>query len=179
MYCKWKFMSRCKACNVLTASSWNGFEEGFTLSLASETFKDCSRQEACVKQSTNACACCNENINNINDPYKLMKVSFRKKRSLLRKFCVVLPKLQFPMHKPIPDWRKKKKSYFDRQEGGNHYDNKYDVAKFCIANDYGCAESAIIKYAARHERKNGAEDIKKIIHYAQFILEVKYGQGPE
>jgi hypothetical protein len=53
-----------------------------------------------------------------------------------------------------------------------------DTAYFCIKNDLGCAESAIIKYAVRHARKNKAEDIKKLIHYAQMILEVKYGITP-
>ena len=34
----------------------------------------------------------------------------------------------------------------------------------------------IIKYAARHKSKNGAEDVKKIIHYAQLILKLEYGE---
>jgi hypothetical protein len=73
----------------------------------------------------------------------------------------------------------KKRSVFDRQEGGKHYDLPVDTAYFCIMNKLECAESAIVKYAVRHERKNGAEDIKKLIHYAQMILEVKYGITPD
>jgi hypothetical protein len=71
-------------------------------------------------------------------------------------------------------------SYYDTQVGGSHYNDKpRDVAEFIIENNYGFAEGNIIKYAARHDVKNGAEDIKKIIHYAQFILETKYGIRPE
>ena len=68
----------------------------------------------------------------------------------------------------------KVKSVFDRQEGGSHYDLPIDTALFCIKNKIEAAEAAIIKYAIRHERKNKVEDIKKLIHYAQMILEVKY-----
>ena len=73
-----------------------------------------------------------------------------------------------------------KTSFYDSQVGGSHYKDKpRDVAEFCIANGYGFAEGNIIKYAARHAEKNGAEDVKKIIHYAQFILETVYGIGPD
>ena len=39
---------------------------------------------------------------------------------------------------------------------------------FCMGN--------IIKYATRHKNKNGAEDIKKIIHYCELLLELEYGK---
>lgn len=72
-----------------------------------------------------------------------------------------------------------KPSVFDRQEGGSHYDLPIDTALFCIKNKIEAAEAAIIKYAVRHERKNGIEDIRKLIHYAQMILEVKYNTYSE
>ena len=37
-------------------------------------------------------------------------------------------------------------------------------------------EGNIIKYISRHKLKNGAEDIKKVIHYAELILELQYGE---
>ena len=78
----------------------------------------------------------------------------------------------------MPREQEIKPSYFDKQVGGSHYDLPVDTAWFCMMNKLECAEAAIVKYAVRHESKNGAEDIKKIIHYAQFILEVKYGLHP-
>ena len=34
------------------------------------------------------------------------------------------------------------------------------------------------KVPARHKAKNGAEDLKKVIHYAQLALELQYGIKP-
>lgn len=65
----------------------------------------------------------------------------------------------------------------DTQVGGYHYkDFAIQPAIFCQRNKLGCMESAIVKYACRHQDKNGAEDIKKIIHYAQWLLEEEYGE---
>jgi len=33
----------------------------------------------------------------------------------------------------------------------------------------------IIKYVTRHKNKNGAQDIKKAIHYLELILALQYG----
>lgn len=61
------------------------------------------------------------------------------------------------------------------QVGGNHYkDCKIQPIEFIHANNLGFMEGCIVKYAARHKQKNGAEDIKKIIHYANLILKLEY-----
>ena len=43
-------------------------------------------------------------------------------------------------------------------------------------NNLDFLEGNIIKYISRHKHKNGAEDIKKVIHYAELILEIQYGE---
>lgn len=32
-----------------------------------------------------------------------------------------------------------------------------------------------MKYATRHRNKNGAEDVRKIIHYAKLLPKLEYG----
>lgn len=63
------------------------------------------------------------------------------------------------------------------QVGGGHYKNyKIQPLEFFIKNNIPAAESYIIKYACRHRDKGGAEDLRKLIHVAEFILEVEYGE---
>ena len=61
------------------------------------------------------------------------------------------------------------------QVGGDHYkDRPIQPAQYCQLNRLNHCEASIVKYATRHADKNGAEDVKKIIHYAQLILEWEY-----
>jgi hypothetical protein len=63
----------------------------------------------------------------------------------------------------------------DSQVGGNHYRNfKIQPAEYISANGLSFFEGNIIKYITRHKSKGGAEDIKKIIQYAEMILEFDY-----
>jgi len=65
----------------------------------------------------------------------------------------------------------------DVQVGGNHYkDFKIRPVEYISKNKLNFLEGNIIKYVSRHRNKNGAEDIKKIIHYAELILELEYGE---
>ena len=69
------------------------------------------------------------------------------------------------------------KSALKTQVGGNHYkDFKIQPIEFIHANGLDFLTGNIIKYATRHRKKNGAEDVKKIIHYANLILELEYGE---
>jgi hypothetical protein len=63
----------------------------------------------------------------------------------------------------------------DVQVGGQHY-KKYAIqpAEYCQRNRLNSLESSIIKYATRHQDKNGREDIEKIIHCAKLILKFDY-----
>jgi hypothetical protein len=63
----------------------------------------------------------------------------------------------------------------DSQVGGNHYRNfMIQPAEYISANGLSFFEGNIIKYITRHKSKGGAEDIKKIIQYAEMILEFDY-----
>jgi hypothetical protein len=64
-----------------------------------------------------------------------------------------------------------------KQVGGNHYaDMAIQPVEFIVLNEMGFLEGNIIKYVCRHQDKNGAEDIKKAIHYCELLLEIKYGE---
>jgi hypothetical protein len=36
-------------------------------------------------------------------------------------------------------------------------------------------EGNVVKYTTRHRSKGGVEDVKKAVHYLQFLLEMDYG----
>lgn len=62
------------------------------------------------------------------------------------------------------------------QVGGSHYkDLSIQPIEFIQANKLGFIEGNIVKYASRHKAKNGAEDVRKIIHYAKLLLKLEYG----
>ena len=66
-------------------------------------------------------------------------------------------------------------SFRDRQEGGSHYKRmKIQPIDFIVQNKLPFREGNIVKYISRHPDKNGAGDLKKVIHYAQMILETEY-----
>ena len=65
----------------------------------------------------------------------------------------------------------------DKQVGWDHYkDFKIMPVEYISKNNLDFCEGNIIKYISRHKLKNGAEDIKKVIHYAELILELQYGE---
>ena len=64
----------------------------------------------------------------------------------------------------------------EEQIGGDHYSNlKIQPIEYIHENNLSYFQGNIIKYITRYKNKNGAEDIKKIIHYAQIILKLEYG----
>jgi hypothetical protein len=58
-----------------------------------------------------------------------------------------------------------------KQVGGNHYDMPIQPIDFIVKNNLAYREANVIKYVCRHAKKNGAEDIKKAMHYLEMILE--------
>lgn len=63
-------------------------------------------------------------------------------------------------------------SALDKQHGGCHYkDMAIQPIVFILKNDIPYREANVIKYTCRHAHKNGAEDIRKAIHYLEMILE--------
>jgi len=68
------------------------------------------------------------------------------------------------------------KSFFpknasERQEGGDHYKMKIQPFTFIMENGLNFFQGNIIKYVVRYMKKNGIEDLKKIIHYCELEIE--------
>lgn len=61
---------------------------------------------------------------------------------------------------------------FDIQVGGDHYKRmKIQPTEYILANNMEFCEGNIIKYISRWRFKNGIEDLKKVIHYAEILIE--------
>lgn len=64
-----------------------------------------------------------------------------------------------------------------KQEGGDHYKKLLiQPVEYIMKNQLDFLQGNMIKYATRHKDKNGAEDLRKVIHYAQLALELQYGE---
>ena len=62
----------------------------------------------------------------------------------------------------------------DRQVGGKHYKNfKIQPIEFITANNLNFIQGCVIKYICRFDRKNGNEDLDKVIHYCELLKELK------
>ena len=72
----------------------------------------------------------------------------------------------------------KKLATRNKQIGGNHYKNlSIQPVDYIVENNLTYLEGNIIKYITRHRRKgDGKKDIEKVIHYAEMILEMEYGE---
>ena len=69
------------------------------------------------------------------------------------------------------------KEALDKQVGGSHYkDCVIQPVDYIVKNNLDFLEGNVVKYITRHKTKNGIEDIRKVIHYAELILEKKYGK---
>ena len=70
-------------------------------------------------------------------------------------------------------------SALSHQPSGTHYsDAAIQPVQFIEANKLGFLEGCIVKRATRHSHPTGkgAEDIRKIIHEAQLLLQLRYGE---
>jgi hypothetical protein len=63
-----------------------------------------------------------------------------------------------------------------KQVGGSHYQLAIEPIDYIVKNELGYREGNVVKYVTRHKKKNGAEDIKKAIHYLEMILEDYNGE---
>lgn len=67
---------------------------------------------------------------------------------------------------------KPKSSTLGMQVGGDHYRSlPIQPVEFILANDLGFCEGNIVKYTCRYKQKGGVEDLKKVIHYAQMLID--------
>src|SRR5579863_7030388 len=63
-------------------------------------------------------------------------------------------------------------SAYERQVAGNHYKTmKIQPITFIIANELGWCEGNIVKYICRWKAKGGLEDLKKVQHYLDILIE--------
>ncbi len=65
-------------------------------------------------------------------------------------------------------------SSLEKQEGGSHYVKcAIQPIEYIHANRLGFIEGNIIKYITRWRDKNGIEDLKKIIHYCELLIDLE------
>ncbi|OCR88902.1 hypothetical protein CFT12S00416_05620 [Campylobacter fetus subsp. testudinum] len=65
-----------------------------------------------------------------------------------------------------------KKSCFDTQVGGNHYQKMViQPIDFITKNNLDFCEGNVIKYVCRYKEKNGIEDLLKAKHYLEVLIE--------
>jgi hypothetical protein len=80
------------------------------------------------------------------------------------------------MNQYFPEAPPKAASALAVQAGGDHYRcNAIQPIEYIVANKLDFLRGNVIKYVTRDKAKNGAEDIKKALHYCQLILELEYG----
>ena len=61
----------------------------------------------------------------------------------------------------------------DKQIGGNHYKSfTIPPIEFISKNNLSFIQGCIIKYICRFDKKNGVEDLDKIIHYCELQKEL-------
>ena len=69
----------------------------------------------------------------------------------------------------------KEKNALDVQVGGGHYKNMViQPVEFITKNNLGYIEGCIIKYICRYKNKNGKQDLDKIIHFVELLIDLKY-----
>ena len=62
-----------------------------------------------------------------------------------------------------------------KQIGGDHYKKMaIQPSHYIVKNKLGWYEGNIVKYITSHSIKGGRQDIEKVIHYAELLLEDKY-----
>ena len=59
---------------------------------------------------------------------------------------------------------------------GHYNQGKIEVIDAIEDWSLNFCEGNVIKYVSRHQSKNGADDIKKAIHYLRIILQTKYNE---
>ena len=57
-----------------------------------------------------------------------------------------------------------------------HYTQGIECIDYITSKNMNFLEGNVVKYITRHKTKGVIEDIRKVIHYAELILEKKYGK---
>ena len=70
---------------------------------------------------------------------------------------------------------KDKNSALNTQVQGTHYKGMgIQPIEYILANNLTYIEGCIVKYISRHRDKGKEQDIRKIIHYCELMLELEY-----
>jgi len=65
-------------------------------------------------------------------------------------------------------------SALDVQEGGGHYkDRAIQPIEYIAANHLNFCEGSIVKYITRWRDKGGEQDLQKIKHYVDLLIELE------
>jgi hypothetical protein len=65
-------------------------------------------------------------------------------------------------------------SALDVQVGGGHYkDMAIQPIEFTHKNNLNFCQGNIVKYACRYKNKNGKQDLEKVKHYADLLIELE------
>ena len=68
-------------------------------------------------------------------------------------------------------------SALNTQVGGSHYKGlKIQPVEYIHANGLPFIEGNIVKYITRWKSKNGIEDLKKVKHYVELLIELEMAQ---
>ena len=66
----------------------------------------------------------------------------------------------------------------ETQIGGDHYKNRaIQPVEYIHANGLGYCEGAIVKYITRWRDKGGREDLEKIKHYVDLLIQLEGLEG--
>ncbi len=64
------------------------------------------------------------------------------------------------------------------QIAGEHYKNqKIQPLEYILANEMPFIEGNIVKYISRWRDKGGIEDLKKVKHYTEILMEYENAKG--
>ena len=65
-------------------------------------------------------------------------------------------------------------SALDKQIGGSHYkDMAIQPVEYIHKKGLGFCEGNVVKYITRWKTKNGIEDLRKVIHYAELLIQME------
>lgn len=65
-------------------------------------------------------------------------------------------------------------SALDKQEGGDHYKHlRIQPIEYIHANNIPFIEGCIIKYITRWRKKGGIEDLKKVQHFTEILIDLE------
>lgn len=64
-------------------------------------------------------------------------------------------------------------SALNEQIGGEHYKMAIQPIEYIHANNLGFIEGNVVKYISRWRNKNGVEDLKKIKHCVDLLIELE------